>query len=314
MAAGSTAARRARRFCASARASGLSHGGPAESRALASPANMSKRGLSARHSVPNQTLSIVNIRLPKDNLTAGSPGRTGGYGGGSGFHWPPEGAPPAPVGGPLRDSRCAGSSASPCRNDGGDSAQHTIVIPAKAGIQYAAASRFNHYCLWNTGSPGPSAQLRTGRAMTTECAFAISRRHLPEVCLEFPALSIRRAQGRPGKTACAPHPRSRVLLAHRKMHTSIQVRRKPSRPSLRNGFTAYFVLPGERLFCLRRSPDAFATFELNASTTAPEPHDFTVRVRRATSLGPSASIASHCTLVTMADAPHLAVRRVELCR
>ena len=30
--------------------------------------------------------------------------------------------------------------------------QHTLVIPAKAGIQYAAASRFNHCCLWNTGS------------------------------------------------------------------------------------------------------------------------------------------------------------------
>src|SRR5258705_3929017 len=29
------------------------------------------------------------------------------------------------------------------------------VIPAKAGIQYAAASRLNHRCRWNTGSPGP---------------------------------------------------------------------------------------------------------------------------------------------------------------
>jgi hypothetical protein len=27
------------------------------------------------------------------------------------------------------------------------------VIPAKAGIQYAAAYRFNHCCLWDTGSP-----------------------------------------------------------------------------------------------------------------------------------------------------------------
>jgi hypothetical protein len=29
----------------------------------------------------------------------------------------------------------------------------TTVIPAQAGIQYAAAYRFNHYGLWNTGSP-----------------------------------------------------------------------------------------------------------------------------------------------------------------
>jgi len=30
---------------------------------------------------------------------------------------------------------------------------HTAVIPAHAGIQYAAAYRFNHWRLWNTGSP-----------------------------------------------------------------------------------------------------------------------------------------------------------------
>ena len=53
---------------------------------LASPANMSKRGLSARHSVPNQTLSLVNFRLPKGNVAAANPGRPGGYGLGPGFH------------------------------------------------------------------------------------------------------------------------------------------------------------------------------------------------------------------------------------
>jgi hypothetical protein len=31
-------------------------------------------------------------------------------------------------------------------------APQTVVIPAKAGIQYAAASRLNHQRLWNTGS------------------------------------------------------------------------------------------------------------------------------------------------------------------
>ena len=41
---------------------------------------MSKRGLSARHSVPNQTLSLVNFRLPKGNPAAVNPGRPGGYG------------------------------------------------------------------------------------------------------------------------------------------------------------------------------------------------------------------------------------------
>jgi hypothetical protein len=41
---------------------------------------MSKRGLSARHSVPNQTLSLVNFRLPKGNPIGGNGGRPGGYG------------------------------------------------------------------------------------------------------------------------------------------------------------------------------------------------------------------------------------------
>jgi len=48
-----------------------------------SPANVSKRGLSARHYVPNQTLIMVNARLPKGNLAAGNQGRPGGYG-----NWP----------------------------------------------------------------------------------------------------------------------------------------------------------------------------------------------------------------------------------
>jgi hypothetical protein len=65
---------------ASARASLVSHGGPGPKPGPDSPANVSKRGLSARHSVPNQTLIIVNARLPKGNLTAGNRGRAAGYG------------------------------------------------------------------------------------------------------------------------------------------------------------------------------------------------------------------------------------------
>ena len=47
------------------------------------------------------------------------------------------------------------------------------------------------------------------------------------------------------------------------------------RPSLRNGFTAYFVLfPENGSF----ASVARASYrKLNASTAAPEPHDFTVR-------------------------------------
>ncbi|WP_245453789.1 PAS domain S-box protein [Bradyrhizobium sp. AC87j1] len=40
------------------------------------------------------------------------------------------------------------------------------------GIQYAAACRLYSDRLWNTGSPDPRAQLRTGRAMTPVCQDA----------------------------------------------------------------------------------------------------------------------------------------------
>jgi len=36
-------------------------------------------------------------------------------------------------------------------HDGGEF--RDLVIPAKAGIQYTATYRFDHCCLWNTGSP-----------------------------------------------------------------------------------------------------------------------------------------------------------------
>jgi hypothetical protein len=34
-----------------------------------------------------------------------------------------------------------------------DAVRYPTVIPAKAGNPYAAASRSDHCCLWNTGSP-----------------------------------------------------------------------------------------------------------------------------------------------------------------
>src|SRR6185312_17087431 len=59
---------------------------------------------------------------------------------------------------------------------------------------------------------------RSSRAMTIECAFAISRHELPEVCI-FVRPLFQRAQGRPG--ACC----TRGLacdLRKQKLHTSIQ--------------------------------------------------------------------------------------------
>ena len=38
----------------------------------------------------------------------------------------------------------------------------SAVIPAKAGIQYAAAYRLNHWRLWNTGSPALRGVMTAG--------------------------------------------------------------------------------------------------------------------------------------------------------
>ena len=60
---------------------------------------------------------------------------------------------------------------------------------------------------------------------------------MPEVCISF-ALNHEGA----GKTGCAPHPRSRVQYAQSKSAHEHTGSAGASRPSLRNGFTAYFVL------------------------------------------------------------------------
>src|SRR5438552_4063402 len=112
-------------------------------------------------------------------------------------------------------------------------------------------------------------------AMTPGYTFAFSRRNPPEACISFALLEIEGA----GKTGCLLHPRSRVRFAQTKLHTSIQG--SGSIPA----FPAQWLygllraLPGERLFCLRRRA-RMTLAQLNASTAAPEPHDFAVRFRR----------------------------------
>jgi hypothetical protein len=52
------------------------------------------------------------------------------------------------------------------------------------------------------------------------------------------------------------------------------------RPSLRNGFTAYFVLSPVNGSFATVIPEKLASQELDASTAASGPHDFAVRVMR----------------------------------
>jgi ATP-dependent Clp protease adapter protein ClpS len=68
-----------------------------------------------------------------------------------------------------------------------------------------------------------------------------------------------------------------VQSAQKETHTSIQVQRKHS---LRNGFTACFVLSPVNGSFATVVPEKLASHELDASTAASEPHDFAVRVGR----------------------------------
>src|SRR5207237_544592 len=148
-------------------------------------------------------------------------------------------------------------------------------------IQYAAASRFNHCRLWNTGSPAGAchrARIRATRwrVTTTEYEAAISRRWSPEVCIVVCPPRNWRAQGRPG--ACC----TRGLACDLRKQKCTRAYRAAGafRPSLRNGFTAYSELsPVNGSFATvvaqKKNPP-----QLDASTAASGPHDFAVRIGR----------------------------------
>ena len=119
--------------------------------------------------------------------------------------------------------------------------------PRRRGTQYAAASRFNHGRLWNTGSSAFADDDDRMRgcvlATLTARGFAL-------------ILAPSKSEGA-GKTGCTLHPRSRVPFALKKMHTSIQVqRRHPAFPA-QWLYGLLRALPGERLFCHRRPQEAW---------------------------------------------------------
>src|SRR4249919_284502 len=108
--------------------------------------------------------------------------------------------------------------------------------------------------------------------MTGGYSFAISQRNSPEVCCQTSRPLVERAQGRPG--ACC----TRGLACDLRKQKGTRAYRAAGtlRPSLRNGFTAYFVLSPENGSFASVACASYRT--LNASTAAPEPHDFTVRL------------------------------------
>ena len=142
-------------------------------------------------------------------------------------------------------------------------------IPRRRDIQYAAASRFDHCCLWNTGSPGLS------RVMTTRMMCSRSRDAMRPSFAGTRSPSEREGAG---KTGCALHPRSRVQCASKEKRTRAYRFSGNIRPSLRDGFTAYIVLsPENGLCCHRRSREALASRKLDTSVGVSGPHDFAVR-------------------------------------
>ena len=218
-------------ICASARAALGVAWGARRKPGPASPANMSKRGLSARHSVPNQTLSLVNFRLPKGNPTAGNRGRPGGYGGsGSGFH-----------------ARGGGA--------------RLVASPFETAAPRPPSLRACSPVGWVERSDTHQRSARSARWVSLRSThpddgydFAFSRRYCARGLL-ITSSALFESEGA-GKTGCLLHPRSRVRFAQTKLHTSIQG--SGSIPA----FPAQWLygllraLPGERLSCHRRLREA----------------------------------------------------------
>jgi hypothetical protein len=146
---------------------------------------------------------------------------------------------------------------------------HTLRChpPRRRRIQYAAASRFNHCRLWNTGSPLSRGrrQSMTWPSRDMFCPSFAMNSHPPNR-----GRREDRVRAAPA-VSCAIVDRKGCTRAYR-FGGSI-----PAFPA-QWLYGLFRSLPGERLFCLRRPRDAFAPFGLNASTTAPGPNDFTVRL------------------------------------
>ena len=136
-------------------------------------------------------------------------------------------------------------------------------------------------------------------------ASAFPRRAAPGLCVSVHPLMMQRAQGRPG-ARCT---RGLVCKVHKRKRTRAY-RFSGGNPA----FPAQWfygllrALPGDRLSCHRHFVRTCPT-KLSASTGAPGPHDFAVRVELLSSVAAFASTASHRAFVTIASRPSCRVRR-----
>jgi len=107
------------------------------------------------------------------------------------------------------------------------SAPFAVIVRLDRTIQYAAAYRFRHKCLWDTGSPGQAGRWR----------LSVRLRSRDAVRPRFASISPSRREGA-GKTGCALHPRSRAEID--------QVADNPVLCAPRWKFDPLFYLPPRR--------------------------------------------------------------------
>jgi hypothetical protein len=140
----------------------------------------------------------------------------------------------------------------------------------------------------NTGSSGPSAQLRIRPDDDEHGHSRDSMR--PSFANSFAPKRRGRREDRVRAAPAVSCANMHIENAHEHTGSAEAVR-----PSLRNGFTAYFVLSPARpglLVTVARVMRSIIT-SLTPATGASGPHDFAVRERLRSSFANSASTASH---------------------
>ena len=172
------------------------------------------------------------------------------------------------------------------------------------GIQYAASSRFHR---WRLGVLDARRSLSSGAhsrkpvaGMTGRYTSAFSRHAAPEFCKFIRPKKIEGA----GKTGCALHPRSRVPMHIAKNAHEHTGSAEAVRPSLRNGFTAYFVpSPARPGLFVTVIPKKLASQELDTCHWGVRTTRLRRPLQRCSSIAPSRPPLPAPTSVTMANAP-----------
>ena len=154
--------------------------------------------------------------------------------------------------------------------------QRDLVIPAKAGIQYAATYRFNHCCLWNTGSSAPVRKRAQGGRWQLSMVSR-SRNALRPRFAGYFSPSSQRAQGRPG--ACCTRGLACDFALTRTAHEHTGQREHSGLPCAM-ALRLTSCSPRRTALLPPLSAGHFSC-QRDASTATSEPHDFTVRIRRA---------------------------------